>query len=118
VNQETTVAFVAVKGSREHEEIVGSSCYFLDPATNFAEVAYMVLPEWQGTGVGGALSRRMHDYAIEHGVLGFIAEILPTNLRMLGLANRTEDHISVHRDEDSVRITTTFPRQSAPTSVG
>jgi GNAT superfamily N-acetyltransferase len=110
VNQETTVAFVAVHGPREQEEIVGSSCYFLDPATNFAEVAYMVLPEWQGTGIGTALYERMRDYAVRRGVLGFVAEILTGNARMLRLANRTTEEISFHRDEDVVRVTSKFRR--------
>ena len=114
VNQETTVAFMAVRGPREHEEIVGSSCYFLDPTSNVAEVAYMVLPEWQGTGVGAALAERMRGYAMERGVRGFVAEVLPSNARMLGLAKRTLDDIAIHREEDVVRVTTTFRRPSAP----
>ena len=111
VNQETSVAFVAVRGPREHEEIVGSSCYFLNPATNFAEVAYMVLPDWQGTGVGSALYERMRDYAQRGGVLGFIAEILAANVRMLRLANRTTDDVAIHRDEEIVHVTATFRRE-------
>ena len=48
VNHETEVAFLAVTGPRENEEIVGSACYFLSPTTNLAEVAFMVAPEFQG----------------------------------------------------------------------
>ena len=51
VNHETEVAFLAVTGPRENEEVVGSACYFLNPTTNLAEVAFMVAPEWQGLGL-------------------------------------------------------------------
>ena len=55
VNHETEVAFLAVTGPRENEVVVGSGCYFLNPTTNLAEVAFMVAPEWQGAGLGTAL---------------------------------------------------------------
>jgi RimJ/RimL family protein N-acetyltransferase len=45
---------LAVSGPRENEVVVGSACYFLNPTTNLAEIAFMVAPEWQGTGVGTA----------------------------------------------------------------
>src|SRR5215472_11536290 len=48
VNNETEVAFLAVTGPRENEEVVGSACYFLNPTTNLAETTFMVAPEWQG----------------------------------------------------------------------
>jgi hypothetical protein len=49
------VAFVAVRGSREGEEIVAVGGYFLNPSTNLAETAFIVDPECQGTGLGTAL---------------------------------------------------------------
>ena len=44
-------------------KIVGQSCYFVDPSTNLAETAFMVHPDWQGTGLGAALQRRMAEHA-------------------------------------------------------
>ncbi len=37
---------------QDQEQIIGSSFYVVDPDTNMAEVAYMILHEWQGRGVG------------------------------------------------------------------
>ena len=88
VNYEREVALVAVTGPREDEVVVGSGCYFLNPTTNLAEVAFMVAPEWQGAGLGTALQSRLQDYAVSRGVRGFIAEILPSNTPMLRLARR------------------------------
>ena len=52
VDYEQEMAFAAVVGPSEHERIVAASSYYLSPATGLAEVAYMVDPEWQGTGLG------------------------------------------------------------------
>ena len=57
VDFEKDVAFIAVAGPRENEEIVGTGAYFLNPSTNLAEAAYMIVPEWQGSGLGAALHR-------------------------------------------------------------
>jgi RimJ/RimL family protein N-acetyltransferase len=88
VDFEKDVAFVAVAGPRENEEIVGTGAYFLNPSSNLAEVAYMIVPEWQGSGLGAALQQRLKEFAVEQGVRGFVAEVLQTNAAMLNLARR------------------------------
>jgi RimJ/RimL family protein N-acetyltransferase len=108
VNHETQVAFLAVTGPRENEEIVGSACYFLNPTTNLAEVAYMVAPQWQGLGLGTALQTRLQEYAVSRGVRGFIVEILPRNARMLRLASHAQGAATTMRDEDAIHITILF----------
>jgi len=113
VNHETEVAFLAVTGPRESEEVVGSACYFLSPTTNLAEVAFMVSPEWQGVGLGTALQARLQEYAISRGVRGFVAEILPGNTSMLQLAARAAGTMTTSRDEDAVHVTVLFPDRGA-----
>jgi RimJ/RimL family protein N-acetyltransferase len=108
VNHESEVAFLAVTGPRENEEVVGSGCYFLSPTTNLAEVAFMVAPEWQGRGLGSALQTRLQEYAISRGVRGFVAEILPRNTGMLRLAARAPGTVTTSRDEDAVHVTVVF----------
>ena len=44
---------VGVAGQRESEHMVGSACDFVNPSNNLAEIAFMVAPEWQGTGGAG-----------------------------------------------------------------
>ncbi|MEI2670980.1 MAG: GNAT family N-acetyltransferase [Marmoricola sp.] len=63
VNYEHEVAFVATSGSREAACIVAQSCYFIDPTTNLADVAYMVHPDWQGAGLGSAMQANMIAHA-------------------------------------------------------
>ena len=108
VNHETEVAFVAVTGPRENEVVAGSGCYFLNPTTNLAEVAFMVAPEWQGAGLGTALQSRLQDYAVSRGVRGFIAEIMPGNTPMLRLAGRLSGKVTTSRDEGEVRVSILF----------
>jgi GNAT superfamily N-acetyltransferase len=108
VNHETQVAFLAVTGPRENEVVIGSGCYFVNPTTNLAEVAYMVAPDWQGQGVGKALQTRLQDYAMARGVRGFIFEVLPGNARMLRLAAGIKGVQTTSQDEDSMQVTTLF----------
>lgn len=108
LNAETEVAFLAVSGPRENETVVGSACYFLNPATNLAEVAFMVAPDWQGLGLGKALQARLQEYAERRGVRGFVAEILPHNTAMLTLAKSATGQVTTTRDEDAVHVTVLF----------
>jgi acyl-CoA hydrolase/GNAT superfamily N-acetyltransferase len=108
VNHDTEVAFLAVTGEREGETVVGSACYFVNPSTNMAEVAYMIVPQWQGTGLGAALQQRLIEHARARGLLGFTAEILATNTRMLSLARHVCDHLSIQRDGDTLEVTMRF----------
>ena len=108
VNHDTEVAFLAVVGDREGETVIGSACYFVNPSTNMAEVAYMILPQWQGTGLGSALQQRLTEYARQRGLLGFTAEILASDDRMIRLAKRASDHVSIQRDGDTLEVTMRF----------
>jgi acyl-CoA hydrolase/GNAT superfamily N-acetyltransferase len=110
VDYDTVVAFVAVVGPREHETIVGSSCYFVNQATNIAETAFMVDADWQGMGVGSALQNRMKDYAIARGLRGFVAEVMAKNNKMLRLAKSVSRNVTIERDGDCCHVTMLFDR--------
>jgi acyl-CoA hydrolase/RimJ/RimL family protein N-acetyltransferase len=105
---ENEVGFVAVTGPREQEVIVGQSCYFLNPSSNLAETAFLIDPEWQGTGLGSAMQRRMAEHAKARGLRGFVAEILPENSKMIALARSCSENITVERDEETVHVTMLF----------
>ena len=108
VNYENEVAFVATVGSREESLIVGQSCYFLNPTTNLADTAFMVHPEWQGSGVGTALQNCMAQHAKKRGLRGFVADVLPGNSRMLRLAQKGPASVQIEHTEDSVQLTQLF----------
>jgi acyl-CoA hydrolase/RimJ/RimL family protein N-acetyltransferase len=108
LDSEHEMAFVAVHGSREDGEVVGHASYFVNPSTNLAETAFMVHPEWQGTGLGTAMQRRMMEHAADRGLRGFVAEILPENQKMIKLARACCDNVKVEKDEDAVHVTMLF----------
>ena len=108
LDYETAVAFVAVLGTRENEQIVGHASYFTNLSTNLAETAFMVHPQWQGTGLGTVMQRRLMEHAVARGLRGFVAEILPENRKMMKLARSCCDNVSVEKDEDSVHVTMLF----------
>jgi RimJ/RimL family protein N-acetyltransferase len=108
VNYETEVAFVATTGPREEAQIVGQSCYFLDPTTNYADTAYIVDPQWQGSGLGTALQKCMVAHAKKRGVRGFVADILPSNARMLRLGRSGSSKVKMEKNEDTVHVTMRF----------
>jgi acyl-CoA hydrolase/GNAT superfamily N-acetyltransferase len=105
---ENEVGFVAVTGPREQETIVAQSCYFVNPSTNLAETAFLVDPAWQGSGLGGAMQLRLAEHGKARGLRGFVAEILPENAKMIALARRCSEKITVERDEDTVHVTMLF----------
>lgn len=107
-NDRSEVGFVAVTGSREQETIVGQGCYFVNPSTNIGETAFLVDPDWQGTGVGSALQQRILEHARARGLRGFVAEILPGNAKMIALARRGSESVIVERDEDTVYVRALF----------
>ena len=86
VSYDEEMAFAAVVGPRERERIVGTSCYYLNPASGFADVGYMVDPQWQGAGLGGILHDRLVEYARDH--RGFTADVLFGNMAMLRVFER------------------------------
>lgn len=88
VDYNKEMAFVITAGERENEKIVGSSFYTVNPSTHMADVAYMVLHEWQGMGLGTILQQRMVEYAKSKGLRGFTADILANNQAMLKLAKK------------------------------
>jgi acyl-CoA hydrolase/RimJ/RimL family protein N-acetyltransferase len=107
VDFDKDVAFVAVTGPRENEDVVGTGAYFLNPSTNLAEVAYMIVPEWQGSGLGGALQQRLKEFAVDRGVRGFVAEVLQTNAAMLNLAKRL-GKIEIKTEDGAYHVTSVF----------
>jgi acyl-CoA hydrolase/RimJ/RimL family protein N-acetyltransferase len=106
VDHNEEMAFAAVTGPPEHERIVGTSSYYLDPASGLADVGYMVDPEWQGTGLGGALHDRMIQYAEARGVRGFRADVLATNKAMIRVFQRGGHPMTIGAVEEGAQEVT------------
>jgi acyl-CoA hydrolase/GNAT superfamily N-acetyltransferase len=102
------VSLVAVTGPREQPVLVAHAMYVLDPGTGLAETAFMVHPDWQGSGLGGRLQAALADVARTRGVAGFVAEVLAGNERMLKLARAAGGQVRVLEEAGVVRIVSRF----------
>jgi RimJ/RimL family protein N-acetyltransferase len=92
VDYDEEMAFAAVVGPPENQQIVATSSYYRDPRDSFAEVAYMVDPAWQGKGLATALHARTVEFARAHGVRGLSADVLVSNPAMLKVFRRATGH--------------------------
>jgi RimJ/RimL family protein N-acetyltransferase len=102
VDYREDMAFAAVVGEAEHERIVATSSYHVDPRDRLAEVAYMVEPGWQGSGLATALHARTVEYARSHDVRGFTADVLMNNLPMMKVFRRGEGYDLQRELDDGV----------------
>jgi acyl-CoA hydrolase/RimJ/RimL family protein N-acetyltransferase len=108
VDYDEEMAFAAVVGPSAHERIVAASCYYLDPRTGLAEVAYMVDPDWQGAGLGAVLHGGLVDYARRHGARGLTADVLSGNSRMIRIFERGDHSLSEDTDAGVTELTMLF----------
>ena len=104
VGYESEMAFAAVVGEREAERVVGSACYFADASTGYADVAFMVDPAWQGSGLGSHLVARVTEYARAHGLRGFTADVLAENAPMLAVFRKAGLRMESHLDAGSFEV--------------
>jgi len=82
------VALVALMRQGGRDVIVGGGRYIVvHPGT--AELAFMVEDDCQGQGIGGLLLRHLVAFARRAGLRELIAEVLPENLPMLKVLERS-----------------------------
>jgi acyl-CoA hydrolase/GNAT superfamily N-acetyltransferase len=85
VDYEHMMAIIAVTGEIGAEKIIGIGRYILDQQTNFAEVDFAVLAEWQRKGIGSFLLDYLCEIAKTKGITGFNAYVLGSNRSMLSV---------------------------------
>ena len=84
--------------------IIGGGRYVLVKPGK-AEVAFAVIDEYQGQGVGAALMRHLTAIAREAGLEQFVAEVLSENIPMLRLFEKCGCNMSTKRDAQVVHVT-------------
>jgi acyl-CoA hydrolase/GNAT superfamily N-acetyltransferase len=115
-NEMAIVGLVGDPKRPEHEEIIGVGRYFLNRATNIAEVSYLVRDDLQRRGIGSFLIRYLARIARNSGVEGFVAEILPDNLAAMKVLHKIGLPVETVVSEGSYRLSVSFhrPGSSAP----
>lgn len=100
----THVALVAVVGEDGRQTIIGGGRYVVvQPGT--AELAFAVVDDFQGQGVGSALMRHLIRIARDAGLKELIAEILPENLAMLKVFEKSGLGLDTKREARVVHVT-------------
>jgi len=105
-DRQMALAGFAKDGDAERMVAVGR--YALDPATNFAEVAFTIHDDLQGRGIGTWLLSRLLGIARSRGIAGFIAYVLSNNIRMLNIFHRAGVPASSSLDQNIYTITLKF----------
>ena len=95
------VALVAVVKEEDHASIVAGGRYIVEkPGT--AEVAFAVVDDYQGQGIGAILLRHLAALAREAGLKEFTAEVLADNTPMLKVFERSGLKFSSKRSADGI----------------
>ncbi len=98
------VALVAVIEQDGREAIVGGGRYVVvEPGK--AELAFVVVDEYQGQGVGAALMRHLATIARAAGLDELIADVLPENVSMLRLFKKSGLLAGTEYRSGSVHVT-------------
>ncbi len=87
------------------EQIIGAGHYYLNQATNRAEVSFLVRDDWQSKGIGTYLLEMMTDIAKKRGITGFEASVLAKNHHMLSVFYNSGYKVSTKKEEDMYVIT-------------
>ncbi|MBI2440483.1 MAG: GNAT family N-acetyltransferase [Lentisphaerae bacterium] len=90
VDHRNDVCIVGVLPEAYGEQIIAIGSYYLDPKTNWAEVAFTVHDKWQRRGLGSFLLSYLIRIARRNGISGFAAEVLVENKPMLAVLNKAD----------------------------
>jgi len=97
------VALVAVVDEQGAPVIAGGGRYIVvEPGK--AEVAFAVVDQYQGQGLGAALMHHLAAIAQEAGLKELIAEVLPDNVPMLKVFEKSGLPLSIKREPQVVHV--------------
>jgi RimJ/RimL family protein N-acetyltransferase len=97
------VALVATVQEDGQPVIIGGGRY-ITVTPGQAEVAFAVIDQYQGLGIGGALLRNLTAIARAAGLHELIAEVLPDNVAMLTVFEKSGLRLSTRRESGTVHI--------------
>jgi GNAT superfamily N-acetyltransferase len=98
------VALVALMEEAGRQVIVGGGRYVI-VRPGRAEVAFVVIDEYQGLGIGSMLMRHLVAIAREARLQELIAEVLPENMQMLKVFERSGLPLTTVPEAEVVHVT-------------
>lgn len=101
------VALVAVVEEGGRPVIAGGGRYIaLQPEQ--AEVAFAIVDQYQGQGIGTVLMRHLAAIARDAGLKELVADVLPENVAMLKVFERSGLRVNAKRESGTVHLTMRF----------
>jgi len=88
IDYEHDMSVVVIHGVSPKQKMVGLGSYHLNPATQRAEIAFLVADEWQGKGIGTFLMQHLVKVARSKKIKGLTAEVLRDNVAMIALMHK------------------------------
>ncbi len=102
------VALVAVSNEDGRPTLIGGGRYVVvEPGK--AEIAFGLINEYQGKGIGSSLIRHLAAIGREAGLRELVAEVLTDNLPMLKVFERSGLTMSTTREATIVHVTLRYP---------
>jgi RimJ/RimL family protein N-acetyltransferase len=98
------VALIAVVEEEGRAVIVAGGRYVAE-RLGVAEVAFAVIDEYQGQGIGAVLLRHLAAIARSAGLKEFTAEVLPDNIPMLKVFEKSGLKFNMKREQGAVHVT-------------
>lgn len=110
-----TVALVTCIQDGESEKIIGAGRYIvfgdIQPPDK-AEVAFAVEEDYQGLGIGSMMLRHLIRIAREKGIGEFHADVLPGNMGMLAVFNRSGLPVKKKYEEGVIHVVISLAGES------
>lgn len=101
VDYQGRYGLIATRGPDSHA--IGHGVY-IKIAEGEAEVAFAVLDELQGLGLGTILLAHLAEVAGENGIATFVAEVLPQNHRMIEMFRESGFPVETESTADGLRV--------------
>ena len=110
------LTLLAIVGEFGFGQVVGIGEYLLDPATNYAEIAFSISKAYQKMGLGKVLIHKLESAARQHGIAGFFAYTSAQNQGMIRLFKRLRYNVTTAFDGDMVTLRCSFSEPSIKTN--
>jgi len=102
------VALVAIAQEDGKPVIAGGGRYIVIKPGQ-AEVAFAVVDQFQGQGIGSTLLRHLSSLAREAGLQEFVAEVLPENAAMLKVFEKSGLEVTTRRESQTMHVVLKLP---------
>ena len=104
IDYDREMAFVAVHGSGDHNEILGVKRAISDPDNIDAEFAVLVRSDLKGLGLGGRLLDKLINYTRAHGLQRLNGITMPNNRGMIALARKLGFDVDIQLEDGIVGL--------------